>query len=337
MERSKKVFVSGVAGFLGSHLAEKLVKAGHEVSGCDNLSGGYVENVPEGVKFYEYDLEDQKKNKEFTQGVDVIFHTAAHAYEGLSVFAPHQVATNVFSTTSSLVSAGAANGVSRFVYCSSMSRYGDQEAPFDESMSTEPITPYGIAKVASEKLIANMSKTHGFEYAIAVPHNIIGPRQKYDDPYRNVAAIMINRMLQDKQPILYGDGQQRRSFSYVDDCVQVLEQLGFSDKAAGEVVNIGPDEEFTSVYELAHEIAQLLNFSLEPIYLPERPNEVRLASCSSDKARQLFGYETRFSLKEGLREMVQWMQLMGPKKFQYHMEMEIENHKLPKSWNERLI
>ncbi|MCI0552142.1 MAG: NAD-dependent epimerase/dehydratase family protein, partial [Anaerolineae bacterium] len=208
-----KIFVSGVAGFLGSHLAERLVSDGHDVIGVDNLSGGYRDNVPEGVVFHEADCRDVQAMTALMKGVDVVYHCAAAAYEGLSVFSPVYVNEQTYMTTVALLSAAAQNKVKRFVYLSSMARYGHQQTPFTEDMTPKPQDPYGIAKVAAELQVRELCETHGLEWVIAVPHNIIGPRQKYDDPYRNVASIMANRMLRGKAPIIYGDGKQMRCFS----------------------------------------------------------------------------------------------------------------------------
>ena len=170
------------------------------------------------------------------------------------------------------------------------------------------------------------------EFVIAVPHNIIGPRQKYDDPYRNVAAIMINLMLQNRQPIIYGDGQQKRCFSFVNDCTYCLAEMGTSDAVLGEVINIGPDEEFISIVGLAETISNLLKFNLNPKYVDERPQEVKLATCSSDKARKLLGYQTTVDLKDGLQQMIESIRAKGAKPFKYHLNLEIINARTPKTW-----
>jgi len=119
--------------------------------------------------------------------------------------------------------------------------------------------PYGIGKVAAEQMLRNLCETHGVEYVIAVPHNIIGPRQKYDDPYRNVASIMMNLMMQGRQPTIYGDGEQKRCFSFVDDDIYCLKEMAYRPDVVGELINIGPDEEFVTINELANNIANLLN------------------------------------------------------------------------------
>lgn len=332
------IFITGIAGFLGSHLAEYFLKQGHKVVGCDSLIGGYIDNVPKGVEFYTYDCADQKAMTRIMKGADIVYHCAALAYEGLSVCSPALVSNNIYGGTASVLSAAAANGVKRFVFCSSMARYGTQETvPFVETMAPKPQDPYGISKHAAELLVKNVCETHGIEYVIAVPHNIIGPRQKYDDPYRNVASIMINLMLQDRQPIIYGDGKQKRCFSFVGDVVMPLEKLAFEKGAVGHVINVGPDEEFITINELAEVIAKILNFPLKPTYMPGRPQEVKLATCSANKARAMLAYKTTTSLEDGLRSIIDYIRNRGVKPFRYHLDLEIINHLTPRTWRDRLF
>jgi UDP-glucose 4-epimerase len=191
--------------------------------------------------------------------------------------------------------------------------------------------------VAAEQILRNLAEVHGMEWVIAVPHNISGPRQKYDDPYRNVASIFINLMLQGRQPMIYGDGSQRRCFSFVSDDVAPLTQMAFDPRCAGEVINIGPDAEFITIRELAETIARLLDFRLEVTFTRARPREVHLANCSADKARRLLGYHPRVSLEDGLRSMIDWIRSRGSRPFTYHLDLEIANERTPETWKNRLF
>lgn len=338
MKNKRTYFITGVAGFLGSHLAERLLNGGHRVIGCDNLVGGYLDNVPAGVEFYTADCNDRAKMAELLRGVDVVYHTAAYAYEGLSVFSPHLISENIFSGTISVLSAAIANKVKRFVQCSSMARYGTQPAvPFTEDMVCMPQDPYGIAKYAAELSVRNLCEVHGMEFVIAVPHNIIGPRQKYDDPFRNVASIMINLMLQGRQPIIYGDGEQMRCFSFIDDVVDPLEKMGTLPAVVGHTINIGPDDQFITINELAKTVAKLLDFKLKPVYMPGRPQEVKHATCSADKARLILDYKPKTPLKEGLSKMIEYIKERGVKPFHYHLDLEIVSDKTPRTWKDRLF
>jgi UDP-glucose 4-epimerase len=333
----QKIFISGVAGFLGSHLADAFLADGHEVVGIDNLIGGYLDNVPRGVEFHQVDCNDLPRVSECVRGCHIVYHCAATAYEGLSVFSPHLVTRNVVTASTAMISAAIANRVRRFVMCSSMARYGANRVPFTEDMTPKPEDPYGIGKYCSELMLQNLASTHGMEWVIAVPHNIIGPRQKYDDPYRNVASIFINLMLQGRQPVLYGDGLQKRCFSFISDDVAPLKQMAFDPACAGQVFNIGPDDEFVTIRELATTIARLLDFPLEMAFTRERPSEVYLANCSADKARRVLGYKPRVRLEDGLRAMIDWIKSRGPLPFSYHLDLEIVNEKTPDTWKNRLF
>lgn len=332
-----KIVVTGIAGFLGSHLAETLAKKGHDVFGVDNLIGGDPENVPDGVNWFVGDTSDYEQMDLFFKAFkpDVIYHCACTAYEGFSVFSPALVTYHTYQNTVALLSASIANNVKRFVYCSSMSRYGKQKAPFTEDMPTAPEDPYALGKDSAEKLIKMMAETFGFEYAIAVPHNIIGPKQKYDDPFRNVASIFINRILQGKPPIIYGDGLQTRSFSFISDCIYPLVRM--IDCPSGEIYNIGPDDrdgEVVTVKALAKIISHLMGYKGEFEYVADRPREVKHAFCSSDKIRKDFGYKTRVKLADGLQVMINDIRKKGVKPFAYHLPLEITKN-CPTTWKEK--
>ena len=334
----KRIFISGVAGFLGSHLADEFIKEGHEVVGCDNLIGGYLDNVNPKVEFHQYDINFYNSMVKITKGCDIVYHCGATAYEGLSVFSPYFITKNIVQSTVSLITASIANNVKRFIFCSSMARYGTQDSvPFTEKMIPKPQDPYGIGKYSCEQFLQNLAEIHGMEYVIAVPHNIIGPRQKYDDPYRNVASIMINMMLQGRQPIIYGDGTQKRCFSFIQDDVDILKKLAFEESANKQIFNIGPDEEFVSINELAEIIADLLDFDLKPEYKKGRPQEVHLANCSADKARKMLGYNPKVNLRDGIASIIDYIKERGTKPFKYHIDLEIINEKTPDTWKNKLF
>lgn len=332
-----RILISGVAGFLGSHLADAFLADGHEVVGIDNLFGGYLDNVPTDVEFYQCDCNDIGSVRKYMAGVNIVYHCAAAPYEGLSVFSPHLVMQNIVTSLTSMASAAVANDVRRFIMCSSMARYGANQVPFTEDMAPKPQDPYGIGKYASELLLQNIADTHGMEWVIAVPHNIIGPRQKYDDPYRNVASIFINMMLQGRQPFIYGDGNQKRCFSFISDDVAPLKQMAYDDAALRQIINIGPDDEFITINHLAEAIADLLGFHLQPSYIHSRPQEVYLANCSADKARKLLNYKSKVKLVDGLRQMIDFIKARGPRPFTYHIELEIVNKNTPATWSKRLF
>jgi UDP-glucose 4-epimerase len=218
-----------------------------------------------------------------------------------------------------------------------MARYGNQQTPFTEDMKPMPVDPYGIAKVAGEDTLRMLSDTHGMEWNIAVPHNIVGPRQRYDDPFRNVMSIMINRNLQGKPAIIYGDGLQTRCFSYVDDCIQCLEKLILDNDIVGQIINIGPDEGTITVKDLANLIANKTGCNLQPIHVDDRPQEVKHATCSADKARQVLNYKTTTDLETAVERTIDYIKKRGTKPFDYTFPLEIVNSKTPRTWKERLI
>lgn len=333
-----KIFITGVAGFLGSHLADRMLALGHDVAGNDTYICGYSDNVPAGVEFHEVDCRDIDKMTKILAGVDVVIHAAATAHEGLSIFSPSFITKNIFEASVSTISASIQNKVKRFVFCSSMARYGNQQFPYKETQAPAPVDPYAIAKVAVEDILKILAPMNDMEWNIAIPHNIVGPRQRYDDPYRNVMSIMINRVLQNQPPIVYGDGSQIRCFSFVEDCINCLEKLALDPAIVSETVNIGPDEETITIKELAEAIIAKLGFAGSPEFMPDRPNEVKNAICDSTKARQLLGYRTNTTFEAGLNKTIEYIRARGAKPFDYDSyPLEIINKHTPATWSKKLM
>ena len=332
-----KIFITGVAGFLGSNLAKRMIDLGHEVSGNDNLIGGEKSNLPEKIKFFETDCNDLEKMSDIIKDNEIIYHCAATAHEGLSVFSPNIITKNVFQASVSTITAAIQNKVRRFVYCSSMARYGSQDYPFTEDMETKPEDPYGVAKVAGENILKLLADLNGMEWNIAVPHNIVGPNQKYDDPFRNVLSIFINRNLQNKPALIYGDGKQKRCFSYIDDTIYCLEKMALDKNINKEIINVGPDEEDVTINELAEMVANEIGFNGKPLHLSDRPKEVKFATCSANKSRKLLNYKTKTSLKEAIKKTTEFIKKRGTKPFKYYLPVEIINDKTPETWVKKLI
>ena len=337
MKNKYKILVTGVAGFLGSHLSEQLANLGHEVIGIDSMIGGYKDNIPNNIKFHNIDCCNFEKVKAIMSKVDIVYHCAATAHEGLSVFSPYEITKNNYLASVSIFSAAINHKVKRIIFCSSMARYGEQPTPFLESMKPLPVDPYAISKVAAEDVLINLCELNSIEWVIAVPHNIIGPRQKYDDPFRNVASIMINRMLQGKAPIIYGNGEQKRCFSYIDDCLKCLIPMVDQKDLNKQIINIGPDEEFVTINKIAEICSNLTGTNLPPIYKPGRPREVKYATCSADKARKLLNYKTSISLNDGIQKTFEYIKNRGIKPFDYNIEIEINNELTPKTWVQKEI
>ena len=332
-----KIYITGIAGFLGSHLAKKLKDRGHEVGGNDSMIQGELENLPKNINFHKTDCCNYLEMVKNLKGYDVVYHCAATAHEGLSVFSPNFITKNIYQASISVITASIVNKVKKFVYCSSMARYGTQKNPFTEDMPTKPQDPYGIAKVAAEQTLQLLCEVHGMDYNIAVPHNIVGPNQKYDDPFRNVISIFINRNLQMKPSIIYGDGSQKRCFSYIDDVIYCLEKLALDKNINKEIINIGPDEESISVFDLAKLVSNETGFNGQPIFVNERPQEVKEATCSANKAKKLLGYKTKITLKESIKRTAEFIKKRGTKPFIYNLPVEIVSEITPETWTKKKI
>ena len=333
-----KIFITGLAGFLGANLGERLANQGHEIHGNDNFIGGYEDNIDKRFIFHKLDCCDlEGMTSIIPNNTDAVFHCAATAYEGLSVFSPSFVTKNIFEASVTTVTASIKKKVKKFINCSSMARYGNLTSPFKEEMQPKPVDPYGIAKLAAEDVIVNLCEVHGLDWTILVPHNIVGPKQKYDDPYRNVMSIFINKMLKNEQIYIYGDGKQKRCFSYVDDCVDCMVKSIETNASSRQVINIGPDENTITIKELADLCSNIVGHNQEPIYVKDRPQEVKFASCSSDKARKLLDYQTKFSIKDSVMKTFEYIKNRGERDFKYHIPLEIENELTPVTWKKKLI
>ena len=233
-------------------------------------------------------------------------------------------------------------GMEKIVVTSSMSVYGSQKPPFDEKMLTLPDDIYGVSKAAMEKSTEILSKVHGFKYVIIRPHNVYGPRQNTADPYRNVIAIFINSLLNNKNYYIYGKGNQKRAFTYIDDFTPYIINAGFLKAAEGEVFNIGPTKEYT-INQLSEVILKAFFPSgkvpkrLQPKYIPIRPLEVIDAWSTVEKAEKILGFKSTIDLEEGVMRMIEWAKKIGPKKFKYLNNLELTHKNTPSTWVKKLI
>lgn len=333
-----KIIVTGSLGLLGSHLVDYLHDHGHEVRGIDNLSTGHGSNTNPNAPTFKADL---VKEPDLVAGIiegfkpDVVYHLAAWPHEGLSAFCPRLITENNHNATMNVLIPSIRAKVKRFIFTSSMAVYGEQEPPFDEDLKRQPVDVYGISKTASEESIEALSKVHNFDYTIIRPHNIIGIRQNLSDPYRNVAGIFMRRALTGKNIIIYGDGEQKRAFSYIDDVTPHLANAAFLEETKGQIINVGPTEEFT-VNELADAVIELAGGGIQKEYLPPRPLEVKNAWCTNEKAKRLLGYETKTPFKEGLKKMWDWAKNLhettGIAEPRYLDELELVSDSVPLTW-----
>ncbi len=333
-----KIFITGIAGFLGANLAEYYLSKKYKVSGCDNLIGGTLDNIDVNkINFFKADCENLDEMTKIIKDVDVVVHSAAYPHEGLSSFSPYLICKSNYIGSISVFTAAIQNNVKRVVFCSSMARYGDIETPFFEEQKVRPVDPYGVSKLAAENTLKILADTHDIEYNIAVPHNIIGPKQKYDDPYRNVVSIMTNLILQNRRPIIYGDGEQTRSFSDIDDCIFCLDKLITDKNINKETFNIGPDEEKITINELYKILSNKLKYNEPAVHVLDRPNEVKHAICSANKARKYLGYKTSVTLDDSIQKVIDFIKSKGAKKFTYNYRLEINNDKTPETWKKKVF
>lgn len=222
-----------------------------------------------------------------------------------------------------------------------MARYGNAKPPFSEDNTTPtPVDPYGMAKLHAEQHVNLISDIHGIKVFHVVPHNVCGPNQCYSDPFRNVMSIFANRVLQQKPVYIYGDGEQKRSFSHIEDCVNAYVSLYINRDNINNcsVFNIGPDDgsEIT-VNELAILVHRYFNAEPKVIHIDERPREVKDAWVSTDKAKNILNYETKHSVEDTVRDTITWIKSSPVRDFNYHIELEIVNEKTPKTWTGKLF
>ncbi len=326
-----KCLVTGVAGFIGRHVAADCLAAGMEVVGVDDLSGGFVENVPEGVRFIQADVCDDRTMTELfeTEGFDYVYHLAAYAAEGLSHFIRRFNYTNNLIGSVTLINAAVRTKVKCFVFTSSIAVYGANQLPMVESLTPMPEDPYGVSKYAVELDLEAAHRMFGLDYVIFRPHNVYGEFQNIADKYRNVIGIFMNQVMKGEAMTVYGDGTQTRAFSYVKDMTPIIARSPFVEAARNQVFNIGADKPYT-VNELATRIAE--TFGVEPniVHLPAR-NEVAHAYAAHDKVNAIFGQPETTGLTDGLARMAAWCREIGPRRPVEFGEIEVWD-KLPGNW-----
>jgi len=332
---TKRILVTGGAGFMGSWLVDNLVESGHQVVSADNFLGGKKENVNPNCEFVKADLIRRQDVRPLVKGVDLIFHLAAYAAEGQSIFSPISINEINLIPMNNLLVEAVNNNVQRFVFTSSMAVYGRQKPPFDEKLPRKPEDPYGAAKTYCEHMLEIFSEIYSFEHVILRPHNVYGPRQNIADPYRNALGIWINRIMRGKPPIIYGDGKQTRAFSYIDDVTPAIANAGLNAKAKGQIVNVGSDQPI-AIGKACNLLLDMMDSKFKPQSEKARPGEVKHAHSTVQKSMDLLGYKTRHSLKDGLAKMVEWARQVGPQQPTYTLPLEITKS-APRIWVEKAM
>jgi UDP-glucose 4-epimerase len=322
----KNVLITGVAGLLGSRLARWITvnRPDYEVFGIDDLSGGFRENVPPGVQFLKFNLEDQARLEQaFKQfRPSIVYHFAAYAAEGLSPFIRTYNYRNNLLVTSDIVNHCINFDVKRLVFSSSMAVYGHGDGGlFDEDQTPKPIDPYGVAKFASEMDIQIAGEQHGLDWCIIRPHNLYGKNQNIWDKYRNVIGIWMRQYLEGEKMTIYGDGSQKRAFSYVDDCLEPLWKAGVDSGASREMINLGGIKP-TTILEVNQILRKVIGggdvLHLEPRY------EVKHAVPTYQKSVDLLDYCETKDLESGIEEMWEWVRKQPQRDTIEWKEFEIE-------------
>lgn len=328
-----KMLVTGAAGFIGSHVAEHLVKAGHEVAVLDDLSGGFALNVPNGATFFMGNICDVALiNDMFAQKqFDYVFHLAAYAAEGLSHFIKRFNYTNNVIGSVNLINAAVNHGAKGFIYTSSIAAYGHIPAatPALETDPPQPIDSYGIAKYAVERELFASREMFGLDYIIFRPHNVYGERQNIGDRYRNVVGIFINQCLKGEPLPLFGDGQQIRSFSYVGDVAPVIAESWRVADARNQIFNLGSDH-LCTIEGLARLVCANMGVPYLVKHHPAR-NETFCPTANHEKARRVFGIEHETKLTVGIERMCAWAKKHGARESKPFEQIEIRKN-LPESW-----
>jgi UDP-glucose 4-epimerase len=301
--------VTGAAGFIGSHLCHRLVAEGQEVVGLDDLSAGRIENLapaPE-VRFEQIDLRDQVALRAAAVGCSTVFHQAAMTSVKRSVEQPAAYAdVNVRGTVNVLMAAREAGAT--VVFASSSSIYGDQPRyPLTEDMEPRPRSPYAASKLAGEGFLRSWWHSYGIPTLCLRYCNVYGPRQDPGSPYAAVIPRFISACLSGERPVIYGDGEQSRDFTFVDDVVEAnLLAARAPQPARGQVMNVAAGAVPTTVNGLLAAVAELTDTRPDPQHEPPREGDIRRSEADISKARRLLGYEPRIGIAEGLRRTIDW-------------------------------
>ncbi len=328
----KKVLVTGGAGFIGSHLAEELHNRGYDVIVLDDLSGGFEDNIVDGVKFVRGSITDvELVNQLFeTEQFEDVFHLAAYAAEGLSHFIKRFNYNNNLIGSVNLINAAVNTGVKRFVFTSSIAVYGaSPQLPMTEDTPPHPEDSYGIAKLAVEQELVVSKEMFGLDYIIFRPHNVYGERQNIGDKYRNVVGIFMNQILRGEPMTVFGDGTQTRAFSYIGDIIPLMADSIETPAAYNQIFNVGADQPY-NINQLAEAVAAAFGVKPNIVFKPAR-NEVQDAYSDHSKVRAVFGERPMTSLEDGLAKMAAWVKQHGARSSDEFEGIEIMKN-FPKAW-----
>jgi nucleoside-diphosphate-sugar epimerase len=310
MSLTGTVLITGGAGFIGSHIASAMLQSGARVRVLDDLSTGHRENIDEiggGVDFIHGSVADEGLLAKVLDGVEVVFHEAAIPSVPRSVEAPRQSHIASVDGTFSLLLAARDKKVRRVVYAASSSAYGDQPTlPKSEQMLPDPLSPYAVAKLVGEYYCQVFTRVYGLETVSLRYFNVFGPRQDPGSQYSGVVSRFISALLSGEQPVIYGDGEQSRDFTYIENVVAANLSAAEAKDAAGKVINVANGERIT-LNQLLAELKELTgNHDVKVKYLEPRVGDVRHSLADISLARQLLNYESKVDLREGLQRTIDW-------------------------------
>ncbi|MGH9733376.1 MAG: NAD-dependent epimerase/dehydratase family protein [Candidatus Acidiferrales bacterium] len=323
--------VTGGAGFIGSHVADRLLELGHKVVVLDDLSGGFEENIPSGAMFAKGSVLDRDLVDRLFERYDFayVYHLAAYAAEGLSHFIKRFNYENNLIGSVNLINASVNSSVKCFVFTSSIAVYGAGQIPLTEEMTPLPEDSYGIAKLAVEQELRVTHEMFGLDYVVFRPHNVYGERQNIGDRYRNVVGIFMNQLLKREPMTIFGDGTQQRAFTHIDDVSPVIASSVDTPAARNQIFNVGADVPYT-VNQLASITAAAMGKECEVVHLDAR-NEVKIAFSDHSRAERVFGRRPKKSLESGIRAMAEWVKAHGARESTVFEDIEIMKN-MPPSW-----
>jgi UDP-glucose 4-epimerase len=323
--------VTGGAGFVGAHVAEHLLKHGHEVVVLDDLSGGFADNLPAGAALVKASILDEDTIARLfgKYHFRYVYHLAAYAAEGLSHFIKRFNYQNNLIGSVNLINAAINYGVERFVFTSSIAVYGQGQSPLTEAMTPVPEDSYGIAKLAVEQELKVSHEMFGLDYVIFRPHNIYGDKQNIGDRYRNVVGIFMNQLLRGEPMTIFGDGSQVRAFTHINDVAPIIAKSVDCPAARNQIFNLGADTPYT-VNELARMVAAAMGKPCRVAHLEAR-KEARVAFSDHSKAAAVFGEGRKTPLGEGLRSMAEWVERHGARESSIFQGIEVAKN-IPPSW-----
>lgn len=334
--KTVRSLITGGAGFIGSHIVNKLIDLDHDVVVLDDLSGGFENNINKKANFIKGSVTDTVLlDKIFKQyQFDYVFHLAAYAAEGLSHFIRHFNYENNLIGSINLINLSVKHNIKRFIFTSSIAVYGSNQTPMVETLTPKPEDPYGISKYAVELDLRAAHELFGLNYTIFRPHNVYGERQNLSDPFRNVLGIFINNTMKGLPMTVFGDGKQTRAFTHVNDVAPYIAKSVDMPDTKNQVYNIGSDKPYT-ILELAQIISSIMGKPPNIRHLPAR-NEVVHAYADHSKFKKAFNVKHTVDLVEGIKQMVDWSKKVGPQeptKFTHPIEI---SRNLPPSWKSLL-